>query len=129
MGLSAFYGTPPPDSERLAFLDRAYELGATFWDSADMYADNEDLLGKWFAANSAKRKDIFLATKFGNKWTKGPDGNVKMETDSSGPYVREAFEKSVKRMGVEKVDFYYCHRVDGKTPIEETVKVMAELKK
>ena len=45
---AAFYGTPPPDEERLQFLDRAHELGCTHWDSAAMYGDNEELLGKWF---------------------------------------------------------------------------------
>jgi aryl-alcohol dehydrogenase-like predicted oxidoreductase len=67
MGLSAFYGTPDPDSTRLAVLDRAYALGETFWDSADIYGDSEDLVGKWFAANPGKRDEIFLATKFANK--------------------------------------------------------------
>jgi aryl-alcohol dehydrogenase-like predicted oxidoreductase len=62
MGLSAFYGTPRSDEERFQVLDRAYELGETFWDSADMYADNEDLVGKWFR-RTGKRNEIFLATK------------------------------------------------------------------
>jgi aryl-alcohol dehydrogenase-like predicted oxidoreductase len=65
IGLSAFYGQVPSDPERLALLTRAWELGCRHWDTADMYADNEDLIGKWFAANPDKRKDIFLATKFG----------------------------------------------------------------
>jgi aryl-alcohol dehydrogenase-like predicted oxidoreductase len=62
MGLSAFYGKPDPDEERFAVLDRAYELGDTFWDSADIYGDSEDLLGKWFK-RTGKRDEIFLATK------------------------------------------------------------------
>lgn len=49
MGLSAFYGAPKPDEERLAFLDKAYEAGEHFWDSAAMYGDNEELIGKWFS--------------------------------------------------------------------------------
>jgi aryl-alcohol dehydrogenase-like predicted oxidoreductase len=66
MGLSVFYGEIPKDEERLALLDHAYAAGETFWDTADMYGDSEDLVGKWFAKNPEKRKDIFLATKFGN---------------------------------------------------------------
>lgn len=124
MGLSAFYGPVPNDSDRLALLDRAYELGQTFWDTADVYGDNEDLIGKWFA-RTGKREEIFLATKFANM--RFADGSVKVRSDPE--YVREACEKSLQRLGVEKIDLYYCHRVDGKTPIEKTVRAMVELKK
>ncbi|CAN9298859.1 unnamed protein product [Alternaria sp. RS040] len=120
MGLSAFYGQPKPDSERLALLDRAHELGERFWDSSDMYGDNEDLIGKWFKANPDKRNDIFLATKFAVK-------NMGAEIDSSPEYVKEAVEKSLQRLGIEQIDLYYCHRVDQKTPIELTVQAMADL--
>jgi aryl-alcohol dehydrogenase-like predicted oxidoreductase len=64
MGLSAFYGKPMPDEERFAFLSHAHRVGERFWDSADAYADNEDIIGEWFR-RSGKRGDIFLATKFG----------------------------------------------------------------
>lgn len=123
MGLSAFYGKPEPDSERFKVLDRAYALGETFWDSADIYADSEELVGKWFA-KTGKRSEIFLATKFANKMEGG-----RMVQDSSPEYVKAACEKSLKRLGVKEIDLYYCHRVDGKTPIEKTVEAMAELKK
>jgi hypothetical protein len=62
MGLSAFYGKADPDEVRFPVLDRAYELGETFWDSADVYGDSEDLLGEWFK-RTGKRDEIFLATK------------------------------------------------------------------
>ncbi len=62
MGLSAFYGATEPDEERFKVLDRAYELGQTFWDSADIYGDSEDLIGKW-CKRTGKREEIFLATK------------------------------------------------------------------
>lgn len=62
MGLSAFYGKPESDEARFPVLDRAYELGETFWDSAGVYGDSEDLLGKWFK-RTGKRDEIFLATK------------------------------------------------------------------
>jgi aryl-alcohol dehydrogenase-like predicted oxidoreductase len=126
MGLSAFYGQPEPDEARFKVLDRAYALGETFWDSADIYQDSEDLVGKWFAANPDKRKDIFLATKFANK--RIGEGKGRM-VDSSPAYCREACEKSLKRLGVETIDLYYCHRVDRQTPIEKTVEAMVELKR
>ncbi|KAL4889540.1 NADP-dependent oxidoreductase domain-containing protein [Aspergillus ambiguus] len=124
MGLSAFYGTVKPDSERLAFLDTAYGLGETFWDSADIYGDNEDLLGRWFQANPSKRENIFLATKFANR--RGEDGS--RFTDSSPEYARQACERSLSRLGISTIDLYYCHRLDQKTPIEKTVEAMAQLK-
>lgn len=125
MGLSAFYGAPSSDTERLALLDRAYELGELHWDSADMYGDNEDLLGKWFAANGSKRAEIFLATKFGN--VVNADGSREVRNEPG--YVKEACAKSLRRLGLQSVDLYYCHRLDGKTPIEEVVRAMVELKK
>ncbi|KAG7007420.1 aldo-keto reductase [Physcia stellaris] len=123
MGLSAFYGAPESDELRLQFLDRLYEKGCYNWDSADVYMDSEDLLGKWFAKNPDKRKDIFLATKFANLMK---DGQMLQRSDPE--YVKEACAKSLKRLGLQTIDLYYCHRVDGKTPIEETVQAMAELK-
>jgi len=126
MGLSAFYGAPDSDEVRLQFLDRLYELGCHNWDSADIYMDSEDLLGKWFAKNKDKRDNVFLASKFANKMKADGSG---MEQRSDPEYVREACAKSLKRLGLPTIDLYYCHRVDFKTPIEETVQAMAELKK
>ena len=123
MGLSAFYGKPESDEERFKVLDKAYELGETFWDSADVYMDSEDLFGKWFE-RTGKRDDIFLATKFGNQMN---DGKVVVRSDPE--YAKEACEKSLKRLGIPTIDLYYCHRLDGKTPIEKTVEAMAQLKK
>lgn len=125
MGLSAFYGQAEPDEVRFKVLDRALELGETFWDSADAYLDSEDLVGKWFK-RTGKRDQIFLATKFGNKTLPNGKGRV---VDSSPEFVKEACEKSLKRLGIETIDLYYCHRVDKKTPIEKTVEAMVELKK
>ncbi|KAI4954292.1 hypothetical protein J4E91_002003 [Alternaria rosae] len=120
MGLSSFYGKPKPDSERLAMLDLAHKIGERFWDSSDVYGDNEDLIGQWFKANPEKREDIFLATKFAFKNSTGT-------IDTSPEHVKVAIEKSLQRLGVEHVDLYYCHRVDQKTPIELTVQAMADL--
>jgi aryl-alcohol dehydrogenase-like predicted oxidoreductase len=123
MGLSAFYGKIDNDSERFKILDRAYDLGFRHWDTADMYGDNEDLIGAWFAKNPEKRADIFLATKFAA--IVGLDG-ITIRSDPE--YVHIACEKSLKRLGVATIDLYYCHRLDEKTPIEKTVKAMVELK-
>ena len=124
MSLGHAYGHAGNDEERLKYLDRAYELGDTFWDSADLYGDCEDVLGKWFEKNPEKRDEIFLATKFGFL-----DATKPTNLRSDPEYVVEACDKSLKRMGIEMIDLYYCHRVDGKTPIEKTVEAMAELKK
>ncbi|KAL9047034.1 MAG: hypothetical protein Q9214_000289 [Letrouitia sp. 1 TL-2023] len=123
MGLSAFYGTPAADEERFKFLDRLYELGCTNWDSADIYLDSEDLIGKWFA-RTGLRSHIFIATKFANHIL--PDGTRELRSDPA--YVKEACAKSLSRLGVDCIDLYYCHRVDKKTPIEKTIEAMAELK-
>jgi aryl-alcohol dehydrogenase-like predicted oxidoreductase len=125
MGLSTFYGDTKPDNERLALLDQVYELGERFWDTADMYGDSEDLLGKWFNANPDKREHIFLATKFANR--RGDDGNYSI--DSTPEYVKIACAKSLQRLDLEYIDLYYCHRLDRKTPIEKTIEAMVELKK
>ncbi|THY83543.1 Aldo/keto reductase [Aureobasidium pullulans] len=124
MGLSCFYGPPKPDHERLAILDAAFEQGCRFWDTADCYADSEDLLAKWFALNPEKRSKIFLATKVGFRFDNG-----EMSIDSSPEYVIEAAEKSLSRIGVEYVDLLYAHRVDKVTPIEKTMEATKELKK
>ena len=77
----------------------------------------------WFQ-RTGKRDHIFLATKFGV--TKDENGKATVRSDPD--YVKQACEKSLKRLGVSRIDLYYCHRVDMKTPIEKTVAAMAELK-
>ncbi|KAF5316720.1 hypothetical protein D9619_006564 [Psilocybe cf. subviscida] len=102
----------------LVHLDEV-ELGCTNWDTADMYGDNEDLVGKWFKY-SGKRDKIFLATKFGVT----PTG-----INNAPEYIRSAVEKSLKRLGVDQIDLYYAHRADNNVPIEQTVSEMAKLVK
>ncbi|CAA7257376.1 unnamed protein product [Cyclocybe aegerita] len=108
MGISAFYGAIEDDEARFKVLDAAFEEGCTFWDSADYYADSEELIGKWFK-RTGKRDKIFIATKFGITPT-APNGKPE--------YVRSACEKSLKRLGVDTVGLYYIHRVDQTVPIE-----------
>ncbi|KFZ10858.1 hypothetical protein V501_05002 [Pseudogymnoascus sp. VKM F-4519 (FW-2642)] len=134
MGLSAYYGTIDDDETRFKFLDRAYELGATFWDTADVYGDSEELIGKWFK-RTGKRDEIFLVTKFGNRVPKEAlaSGNgieaMKARTiDSTPEYCLEACELSLKKLGVDYIDLYYAHRIDGVTPIEKTMEALVKLK-
>jgi aryl-alcohol dehydrogenase-like predicted oxidoreductase len=119
--------TPPhhrSDEDRLKVLDRAWEIGCVNWDTADIYGDNEDFIGKWFKLHPERRKDIFLATKFGLKVS--AEGIV---VDSSPEHCKQSLEKSLQRLGVESIDLYYMHRADPNVPIEKTVQAMAELQK
>jgi len=120
MGLSAFYGDTLPDEERFKLLDAVLESGCNYWDSADIYGDSEELLGKWFK-RTGKRSSVFLASKFG--FTPG------LTVDGSPEYVKQAVESSLKRLGVEYIDLYYLHRPDTKTPIELTIGALAEFVK
>jgi len=124
MGMSEFYGARD-DAESLRTLDRALELGIDFLDTADVYGPlaNEELVGQ---ALRGRRDRVVLATKFGNVRT--PDGKF-LGIDGRPEYVRGACDASLKRLGVDVIDLYYQHRVDPKTPIEDTVGAMAELVK
>ncbi|AEO69737.1 610cde7f-6d9e-40e5-99ae-ee28a26538ac [Thermothielavioides terrestris] len=127
MGLSTAYGTVGSDEDRLRVLDRAWELGCTNWDSGDMYGDNEDLVGKWFARHPDRRADIFLATKFGLRPGVREDGTPGLLVDSSPENCRRQCEASLRRLGVDRIDLYYIHRVDGKTPVEKTMHELVKL--
>ena len=130
MPLKTYNPSKRPDEERLKLLDRAWELGCTTWDTADAYGDCEDLLGKWFALHPERRSDIFLASKFGLK--SAPEdpsaGLMGLVVDTAPEYCRQQCEKSLERMKVDYIDLYYIHRIDTKTPVEETVKEMVKLK-
>ncbi|KIM97071.1 hypothetical protein OIDMADRAFT_44030 [Oidiodendron maius Zn] len=122
MSIGGAYGQQNTVEDKLKVLDRAHDIGEVFWDTADAYLDSEDVIGQWFK-KTGKRSDIFLATKFGLDYSTG------LQVERSNPeYVKLACEKSLKRMGTETIDLYYCHRVDGKTPIEKTIEAMVELK-
>jgi aryl-alcohol dehydrogenase-like predicted oxidoreductase len=125
MGMSAFYGATD-EAESIATIGRALDLGCDFLDTSDMYGPhtNEELVGR---AIGDRRERVFLASKFGIKLELEP--TPRRSVDGSPAYVREACEGSLRRLGVEHIDLYYQHRVDPKTPIEETVGAMAELVK
>jgi aryl-alcohol dehydrogenase-like predicted oxidoreductase len=122
MGMSEFYGASNED-EAIATIHRAIELGVTFLDTADMYGPftNEKLVGK---AIRDRRDQVVVATKFGNM--RGEDGAF-LGVNGRPDYVRKSCDDSLQRLGVDVIDLYYQHRVDTKTPIEETVGAMAEL--
>ena len=122
MGMSEFYGRTD-EPEGIATIRRALELGVTLLDTADVYGPftNERLVGR---AIEGRREQVVLATKFGN--VRRPDGE-RLGIRGDRAYVHEACEASLERLGVDYIDLYYQHRVDRKTPIEETVGAMAEL--
>jgi aryl-alcohol dehydrogenase-like predicted oxidoreductase len=122
MGMSEFYGSSS-EAQNLRVLDRAAELGCTFWDTSDMYGPftNEILLSK---ALESRRHQITLATKFGV--ARGEDGSWQ-GIKGSADYVRACCDASLKRLKTDYIDLYYQHRTDPQIPIEETVGAMAEL--
>ncbi len=122
MGMSEFYGGAD-ERESIDTLNRALEIGVTFWDTADAYGsgDNERLLAKVL---KDRRREVTLATKFG--FRRGPGGSFE-GIDGRPEYVKSACDASLQRLGIDRIDLYYQHRVDPKVPIEDTVGAMAEL--
>lgn len=118
-----------PDEERYKILDRAWELGSTFWDTAAGYGDNEVFVGKWFKLHPERRKDIFLATKFGLGWTIGEGGKISLSVDSTPGHCIASCEESLQKFGTDCIDLFYVHRFDRKTPVEKTMEALMQLKK
>jgi aryl-alcohol dehydrogenase-like predicted oxidoreductase len=122
MGMSEFYGSAD-EAEAKEVIGRALELGVDFLDTADMYGPftNEKLVGE---AIAGRRDEVVIATKFGN--VRGENGE-RLGIRGDRDYVHAACEASLRRLGVERIDLYYQHRVDPNVPIEETVGAMGEL--
>lgn len=126
MGMSEFYGTSD-DQQSIKTLERALELGLNFFDTADTYGlgHNESLIGRFIAEGSqARREQMVIATKFGI--VRSANSNER-RFDNSPEYIQSACEASLKRLGIETIDLYYCHRRNPATPIEELVGAMADL--
>lgn len=122
MGMSEFYGEAD-DAQSLATLEHAFAKGVTLFDTADTYGfgHNEELLGKFL---KGKRDSVAISTKFG--LVRKP-GAYERRVDNSPDYIRSACEASLRRLGVETIDLYYIHRLNLKTPLEESIGALAEL--
>nr|WP_221472445.1 aldo/keto reductase [Amycolatopsis umgeniensis] len=122
MGMSQAYGVRDDDTESIATVHRALELGVTLLDTANVYGAgaNEELVGR---AIAGKRDQVVLATKFGIVWAE--DGGMSARGDAA--YVKQSCEESLRRLNVDHIDLYYQHRVDPNTPVEETWGALAEL--
>src|SRR6267154_687068 len=123
MGMSGSYGAVTDEAESIRTIHRALDLGVTLMDTAEIYGPyhNEELVGR---AIKDRRDQVVLATKFGI--VSHSDGGPGV-LDSSPANIRVAIEGSLKRLGTDRIDLYYQHRVDPNTPIEETVGALAEL--
>ncbi len=121
MGMSQSYGTPD-DTESIATVHRALELGLNFFDTAEVYGPfrNEELLGR---ALEGRREKAIIATKFGFRIEDGkPNG-----TNSHPEHIREVAEGCLQRLNTDRIDLFYQHRVDPKVPIEEVAGTVADL--
>jgi len=124
MVISGSYGTPD-ERQGIRAIHRALDLGVTFFDTADVYGhaphSNEATVGR---ALKGRRDSVVLASKCGLLSPSAPAGK---RVDGSRTHIRETCEASLRELGVSTIDLYYLHRVDPETPIEESVRAMAEL--
>jgi aryl-alcohol dehydrogenase-like predicted oxidoreductase len=122
MGMSEFYGESDDESS-IAVIHRALDLGVRLLDTADMYGvgHNEQLVGR---ALKGRRDDAIVATKFAV--VRGEDGSFQ-GVNGKPEYVKQACDASLRRLGIDRIDLYYQHRVDPTVPIEDTVGAMADL--
>ncbi|WP_031044748.1 aldo/keto reductase [Streptomyces sp. NRRL F-5650] len=122
MGMSAYYtGAGRDETESIRTIRRAVDLGVTHLDTAEVYGPyvNEELLGR---AIKGRRDEVVLATKFGLVSHTGRPG-----PDSTPATIHTAVDGSLRRLGTDRIDLYYQHRVDPSTPVEETVGALSEL--
>ena len=128
MGMTHAYGAPSDEGDMLRLISQAVDMGCTLFDTAECYtgtnpdgstAYNEELVGKGLRAYRGK---VMVATKFGVRHT--PDG---LAMDSRPEVIRKSVEGSLKRLGMERIDLYYQHRVDPAVPVEDVAGVMSDL--
>lgn len=128
MGMSAFYADKAhSEEESIETVCTAFLSGINFFDTADMYGlgKNEELLGRIIREKNLTREQLFICTKFGNR----VDAAGNYSVCGTPEYVKSACDASLKRLGLDYIDLYYLHRLDKGTPIEDTVRAMAELVK
>src|SRR6202453_1204242 len=121
MGMSRGFGPSGSKADMIAVIRAAVERGVTFFDTAEAYGDNEELVGKALAPFAGQ---VVIATKFGFAF--GPDGNV-AGLDSRPEHIKEVADNSLRRLGVETIDLLYQHRVDPEVPIEDVAGTVKEL--
>ncbi|XDD46200.1 aldo/keto reductase [Leptospira sp. WS39.C2] len=130
MGMTKFAGMnmygSADETESIATIHRALELGVNFLDTADLYGpqENERLLAKAIKGN---RNSYIIATKFGYEIDE--KDQLSWQINGRPDYIKKAIERSLKNLGTDYIDLYYLHRLDPKTPIEDTVGAMSELVK
>lgn len=121
MGLSFGYGPSTEKGQAIRLIREAYELGVTFYDTAEVYGpfENERLIGE---ALEPVRDNVVIATKFGFK-----DGDSKKEQDSRPERIRQVAEESLRRLRTDVIDLFYQHRVDPKVPMEDVAGTVKDL--
>jgi aryl-alcohol dehydrogenase-like predicted oxidoreductase len=124
MGMSFGYGPPKEKSEMISLIRKAFELGVTFFDTAEIYGPfiNEELVGE---ALAPFRRQVVIATKFGFKID--PDTGKQVGVDSRPEHIKEVAEASLKRLKTDVIDLFYQHRVDSETPIEDVAGAVKDL--
>ncbi len=123
MGISEFYGVTDASEARRS-LDTAFDLGVSYFDTADMYGGghNEEFLREFIADH---RADVVIGTKFGI--VRDRRDPTRREIDNSARHIRHSVEASMSRLGVDVIDVYWMHRKDPRVPIADTVGVLGEL--
>jgi aryl-alcohol dehydrogenase-like predicted oxidoreductase len=121
MGMSRGFGPSGPKHEMIAVIRGAVERGVTFFDTAEAYGDNEELVGEALAPFAGQ---VVIATKFGFAFD--PKGNI-AALDSRPEHIKQVADASLRRLGVETIDLLYQHRVDPKVPIEDVAGAVKEL--
>ena len=121
MGLTFGYGPATDENEAIKLIQNAYDLGVTFFDTAEAYSQggNEILLGK---AVKSFREKVVLATKFGF-----PDGDSSKGVDSRPERIRQVVENSLKYLQTDVIDLLYQHRVDPNVPMEDVAGTVKDL--
>lgn len=131
MGFSHAYGEPTEKKEAVRLIQKAADMGYTFFDTAEVYGtpadphQNEVLVGE---ALKGRRDQVVIATKFGIHFDESsPRVNNPLVPDSRPEVIRSSVEASLKRLGTDHIDLYYQHRPDPLIPVEEVAGVMADL--